>query len=83
MKRRFTALLTSCCVLVLIAATSCTREYICQCQMVYSGAPGLPVGEVREYPITDSEKNAESKCRASSRIYDVDGIHTEENCDLF
>ena len=83
MKKRFTSLLIALSAIVLLTATSCTRKYICQCQMVYSGAPGLPVGEIREYPITDSKKNAESACKGSSKSYDNGNIHTDENCDLF
>lgn len=83
MKKRATSFLIALSAVVLLTATSCTREYVCQCKMIYSGAPGLPNGEVREYPITDSKKNAESSCKASSKEYDKDGIHTIEECDLF
>lgn len=83
MKRRLSALLVVCCALILCTFTSCYREYVCKCKLEYSGAPGLNEGEVREYTITDSKKNAENKCKASSKVYDIDGIHTEENCELF
>ena len=83
MKKRSTSFLIALSAIVLFTTTSCTREYTCQCQMIYSGAPGLPEGEVREYMITDSKKNAESKCRGNSREYDNGNIHTIEECDLF
>jgi hypothetical protein len=51
--------------------------------MTYSGQPGLPVGQVREYSITDTKKNARNACQANSKTYDKDNIHTVEECDLF
>ncbi len=63
--------------------TSCTREYTCRCTWSHSGAPGLPQGEVKEYPITDTKKGAESKCKNGSHRYEEQGIVTEENCVLF
>lgn len=83
MKKRSTSLLVALSAIVLLLATSCTREYVCQCQMTYTGQPGLPEGQVREYSITDTKKNAESACKESSRTYDNGGIHTVEDCDLF
>jgi len=83
MKKRSTSLLIALCAFVLMAATSCTREYVCQCKMTYTGAPGLPQGTVREYSITDTKKNARSACQASSKTYDAGGVHTVEECDLF
>lgn len=84
MKKYFTSLSIAFSALVLLlSASSCTREYNCQCKMTYTGAPGLPQGEVREYPITDTKKNAESACKGSSKTYDNGGIHTVEDCDLF
>lgn len=83
MKKYFTTLLLALPAVVLLTATSCTREYICQCKMTYSGAPGLPESQVREYPITDTKKKARTACQESSRTYDSGGIHTVEECDLF
>jgi len=84
MKQRFTSFLLASAVLVLLAGTtSCTRKYTCQCKMTYTGVPGLPEGQTREYPITDTKKNAENTCRAASGTYDNGGIHTVETCDLF
>lgn len=83
MKKRFTSFLFALSALVLLFATSCTREYTCQCKFTYTGAPGLPEGEVREYKIKDTKSGAESKCQGDSGVYDRDGIHTVEECDLF
>ncbi len=83
MKKYSTPLFIALSAVVLLFGSSCTREYVCQCKMTYTGAPGLPQGVVKEYSITDSKKNAESKCRESSKTYDQGGIHTVEDCDLF
>lgn len=83
MKKRSTSLLIALCAFVLLSATSCTREFVCQCKMTYSGAPGLPEGQVREYSITDTKSNARSACQGSSKTYDNGNIHTIEDCDLF
>lgn len=63
--------------------SSCTREYICQCTLTYSGKPGLPEPLVKEYPITDTKKNAISLCEEKSRTYDDNGVHTEEVCEVW
>lgn len=63
--------------------TSCTREYICQCTLTYTGKPGLPDPLLKEYPITDTKKNAISLCEAKSQTYDDNGIHTEEVCEIW
>lgn len=63
--------------------TSCTREYTCQCTITYTGQPGLPDPVMKEYKITDTKKEAESKCRAHSETTDVNGITTTEACDLW
>jgi len=83
MKKRFTSLLLVAPVAILLFATSCVREYSCQCKMTYTGAPGLPEGEVRSYQIKDTQKKAKDKCTSSSKTYDANGIHTVENCELF
>lgn len=83
MKKSYTSLLMAFAAFVVLFASSCTREYVCQCKMTYTGAPGLPEGQVREYSITDTKKNARNACRANSKTYDNGGIHTVEDCDLF
>ncbi|MFT4060752.1 MAG: hypothetical protein QM642_00175 [Edaphocola sp.] len=83
MKKYFTTLLIAGGLTTIIAASSCTREFTCQCVISYSGAPGLPDTTIREYSITDTKKNARSACQANSGTYVKDGITTVEDCDLF
>lgn len=66
-----------------IAFSSCTREYICQCTIKYSGEPGLPDSTVREYEIRDTKKKAKSTCEANSGTYTTGNIKTEETCKIF
>lgn len=75
---------------LLLAATaltllfsSCVREYTCQCWIKYNGQPGLPDSVLKEYPIRDTKKKAESLCQQNSTSSDKNGIHTEESCDLY
>lgn len=63
--------------------TSCVRDYTCQCQIVYSGAPGLPDTVTRTYPVKDTKTKAKSICEQNSTSSDNNGIHTDENCHLF
>ena len=83
MKKRSTSLLLALPVVMLFFATSCTREYQCQCKFTYTGAPGLPDGEVRTYKIKDTKSGAKSKCEAGSSTSDANGIHTVEDCSIF
>ena len=68
---------------VTLLLSSCVREYTCQCQIVYTGTPGLPDTLVREYPIKDSKKKATTLCEQNSTTADNNGIHTEEKCTIF
>ncbi|MEZ5015843.1 MAG: hypothetical protein R2800_02245 [Flavipsychrobacter sp.] len=63
--------------------SSCTREYICECEISYSGKPGLPDTSLNRYTIEDTKKNAESLCKENSSESVKDGIKTVENCYLF
>lgn len=81
MSLRHTLLLAAAGITLLLS--SCVREYTCQCQIVYTGQPGLPDTLIREYPIKDSKKKAESTCQGNSTTSDNNGIHTEEDCSLF
>lgn len=83
MKKRSTSVLTAFAALfVLFAATSCTREYTCQCTITSTGQPGLPAPTTRDYSITDTKKSAESACKAKSNTTNIGGITTVEDCDL-
>lgn len=67
----------------LFALSSCTRDYICQCEIAYSGKPNLPDTVINEYEITDTKKNAQSLCEQNSSETEVDGIITVETCELY
>ena len=69
--------------ITLLSTSSCVRDYTCQCQIVYSGQPGLPDTLVREYKVKDTKKKAKSVCEGNSTTSDNNGIHTEENCHLY
>ena len=63
--------------------SSCTRDYICQCTIIYTGQPGLPDTVVREYPIKDKKNNAGSVCEANSGSWENGDIKTIEDCHLY
>ena len=66
-----------------VSTSSCVRDYICHCEVKYSGYPGLPDSTYREYPITDKKDAAKSACEAASDSFDLNGIKTVETCHLF
>lgn len=63
--------------------SSCVRSYTCQCEISYSGQPGLPDTTIKEYPVKDTKKKAESLCESNSQTSTKDGITTVENCHLY
>ena len=82
MKMRFGSMITLCLVFM-VFMSSCTREYICQCEVIYTGLAGLPDTIINEYPVTDTKKNAKADCQAQSNTTEKDGVKTEEICDLY
>ncbi len=68
---------------IMACTTSCRREYICHCDIVYSGQPGLPDSMQREYFITDSKKKAQSLCEANSSTNEKQTIKSVETCKLY
>ena len=68
---------------IMVCMSSCVREYVCQCEIVYSGAPGLPDTVLNEYRVSDTKKNAKSVCESNSGTYEVDGIKAVEKCALY
>jgi hypothetical protein len=68
---------------LLFGATSCTREYICQCEISYSGQAGLPDTVINQYPVRDTKDGAKSICEGNSSTSEKNGIKTVENCHLF
>ena len=67
----------------MLAGSSCTREFTCQCTMTYEGSPGLPDSAVRQYTIQDTKKNAKDMCEGNSRVYQEGTIITHEDCALW
>ncbi len=67
----------------LLFSSSCTRKYTCQCEIVYSGKPGLPEPRVNEYPIRDTRSNAQKLCEQNSYTKEEGGIKTVETCRLY
>lgn len=82
MKLRFSILLIAV-FLCITVFSSCTREYICQCAITYTGAPGLPDSTVREYNIKDTKKKAKSACEANSGTYTTGDITAKEECHIY
>ena len=82
MKLRF-GLLLSFSLFIMTSMTSCVREYICQCQISYSGQPGLPDTTLNEYEIKDTRNKAKKLCEENSYEATKDGIHTVEKCQLY
>lgn len=67
-----------------VTATSCVREYTCQCQIKYTGQPGLPDSLVQEYPVRDTKEKARDLCKGNSQEPTTQGgITTTETCDLY
>ncbi|MBX2905996.1 MAG: hypothetical protein KF744_08165 [Taibaiella sp.] len=67
----------------MIVASSCVKSFTCQCQVKYSGAPGLPDSTVNEYEIVDSKKKAESLCKDRSYEKEANGVKLSEVCKLY
>jgi len=67
----------------MLVATSCVKKYTCQCQVKYSGAPGMPDSTVKEYEIVDSKKKAESLCKDQTYEKEANGIKLTETCKLY
>ena len=66
-----------------ISMSSCTKKYICHCDIKYSGTSGLPDSTFQEYDITDSKAAAKSKCENESYSHVDNGVHTDEHCYLY
>lgn len=80
-----TGLLTGIVSILLIGASSCTREYICQCEIAYSGRPDLPDTLINEYKLTNTQEKARKLCEDGSGEYysETDGVKTVETCRLY
>lgn len=82
MKRRL-SLIAVLAVFMVVALSSCTRDYICQCKVKYEGYPGLPDSSYIEYNIRDKKETAKSLCEGTSATYELNGIKTTETCFLY
>lgn len=76
-------LLTGFALLLIVGASSCTKDFICQCEIAYSGRPGLPDTLYNEYKLTDTKKGAQKICEAGSSESVDEGIKTVETCKLY
>lgn len=76
-------LILSAAIMSIIGASSCTKEYTCQCTIKYSGIAGLPDSSVNEYQVRDTKSKAKSICEGNSAKYDKDNVNTIETCKLF
>jgi polyferredoxin len=71
-------------VIVVLGTSSCTREFVCQCSVTYSGTqPGLPAKRVQEYTLKDTKATAEKKCSSNSKTTVSDNITLKEDCKLY
>lgn len=80
---KHTRILLSFTVFVLFGATSCVRDYTCQCTVTYSGAPGLPDSSIQQYSVRDTKAKAKSACEGKSGNYTTGSISMKEKCILY
>ena len=67
----------------IITYSSCTKKYICHCNIVYTGAPGLPDSTSKEFDVTDTKSKAKSTCEKESGTYNNNSIKSVETCYLY
>lgn len=79
----FKSLVLCTAVLALMMSSACTKEYVCQCNVKYNGAVGMPDSTMKEYPIRDTKKKAQSLCKENSAKYNKDNIDMVETCVLY
>jgi hypothetical protein len=70
-------------VVSVLAMVSCTKKYTCQCQLKYTGAPGMPDSVVNEYEIYDTKTKATDLCKKESYEKEENGIKITETCKLY
>jgi hypothetical protein len=70
--------------LIVVAASSCTREFVCQCEVTYTGSdPGLPGKSYNSYIVKDTKANAAKKCEANSTTVTTGNVTLSESCKLY
>jgi hypothetical protein len=69
---------------VVIGASSCTREFICQCKVKYSGnVTGLPDPTITETVVKNTRQQAQDNCKKNSVTTLQDNVTMTETCDLY
>jgi len=66
-----------------LSQSSCTRKYVCHCDIKYNGAPGMPKNVVREYDIQDTKDNAKSACEGETKAFNNNNINSLDSCYLY
>jgi hypothetical protein len=70
--------------LIVVMSSSCTREFICQCTVKYTGnVPGLPLPSTTESVIKNTKSQAKENCINNSTTTTQDGVTMTETCDLY
>jgi hypothetical protein len=71
--------------LMSVVGASCTREFVCQCTITYSGkVVGVPDTTIRESIIKNTSKGAAADCAANSfTSTSPDGLIYREDCVLY
>ena len=67
----------------MITYSSCVKKYICHCNLVYTGAPGLPDSTTKEFDITNTKSSAKTACEKESGTTVKNGITSVETCYLY
>jgi len=68
----------------MLFASSCTQDYICQCDISYTGnPPGLPESQIVEFKIRDKKKEAIKQCEANSTTSTTNGVTFIEKCRIY
>lgn len=76
-------LLPALAIIIVAGTSSCTQNFICQCEIAYSGQPGLPDTLINEYELSNTKKKAQEICESGSSENEEEGILTVETCKLY
>ena len=82
MKLRPTILLATA-FISMMSYTSCVKKYICRCDIKYSGYPGLPPNNSKEFEIQNTKSNAKTTCEKESDSTVYNNIKAIETCYLY
>ncbi len=67
----------------MMSYTSCVKKYICHCDIKYSGYPGLPASNSKEFEIQDLKSGAKTTCEKESDSTVNNTITAVETCYLY